>query len=155
MLVAYGPLTRDSNPIHLDEAFAATTAYGRRIAHGTLSLNALWRAIDATFSREIAARVAVDVRFTAPVFVDETLIAGGERSRDDVYDVWVKAADRVVISGTLTLGSDGPDPSGGRMPEREWVAQRPTKAPRPESPWSRHGSRAEGGTAEEGSGAIS
>jgi 3-hydroxybutyryl-CoA dehydratase len=106
MLVAYGPLTRDSNPIHLDEAFATTTAYGRRIAHGTLSLNALWRAIEATFSREIAARVAIDVRFTAPVFVDETLVAGGERNRDGGYDVWVKAGDRLVISGTLTLQSE-------------------------------------------------
>jgi 3-hydroxybutyryl-CoA dehydratase len=104
MLVAYGPLTRDSNPIHLDEAFAATTAYGRRIAHGTLSLNALWRAIEATFPPEIAARVAIDVRFTAPVFVDEVLTGGGERNRDDVYDVWVKAGDRLVIGGTLTLG---------------------------------------------------
>lgn len=106
MLVAYGPLTRDSNPIHLDEAFAATTAYGRRIAHGTLSLNALWRSIDATFSPEIAARVAVDVRFTAPVFVDESLTGGGELAESGVYNVWVRAADRVVISGTLTVGRD-------------------------------------------------
>jgi acyl dehydratase len=104
MLVAYGPLTRDSNPIHLDEAFARTTAYGRRIAHGTLSLNALWRAIDATFPPEVAARVAIDVRFTAPVFVGEQLMANGERTAVGVYAVRVKAADRVVISGTLTLG---------------------------------------------------
>lgn len=106
MLVAYGPLTRDSNPIHLDEAFAATTTYGRRIAHGTLSLNALWRAIDATFLPEIAARVAVDVRFTAPVFVDESLTGGGELAESGVYSVWVRAADRVVISGTLTVARD-------------------------------------------------
>lgn len=106
MLVAYGPLTRDSNPIHLDEAFAATTVYGRRIAHGTLSLNALWRAIDATFPREIVARVAVEVRFTAPVFVDETLTGGGELAESGVYNVWVRAGDRVVISGTLSLPAD-------------------------------------------------
>ena len=103
MLVAYGPLTRDSNPIHLDEAFAATTVYGRRIAHGTLSLNALWRAIDATFGPEAAARVSIDVRFTSPVFVEERLTGGGERTADDRYDVWVRAGDRVVIAGTLTL----------------------------------------------------
>lgn len=103
MLVAYGPLTRDSNPIHLDEAFAATTAYGRRIAHGTLSLNALWLAVDATFSAETAARAAIDVRFTAPVFVDERLTGGGVRTGTGTYDVWVRALDREVIRGTLTL----------------------------------------------------
>jgi 3-hydroxybutyryl-CoA dehydratase len=103
MLVAYGPLTRDSNPIHLDEAFAATTAYGRRIAHGTLSLNALWLAVDATFSVETATRASIDVRFTAPVFVDEHLIGGGVRTGTGIYDVWVRTPDREVIRGTLTL----------------------------------------------------
>ena len=107
MLVAYGPLTRDSNPIHLDEAFAATTAYGRRIAHGTLSLNALWRAIDATFPAGVAAQVAIDVRFTAPVFVDERLTGGGERTGAGTYDVWVRTVDREVIRGTLTLPRAG------------------------------------------------
>lgn len=103
MLVAYGPLTRDSNPIHLDAAFAATTRYGRRIAHGTLSLNALWRAIDATFPAEVAAQAALDVRFTAPVYVDECLTGGGERTGAGTYDVWVRTPDREVIRGTLTL----------------------------------------------------
>ena len=108
MLVAYGPLTRDSNPIHLDEAFAATTAYGRCIAHGTLSLNALWQSIDATFSPEIAAAAAIDVRFTAPVFVDERLTGGGARTGAGRYDVWVRTPDREVIRGTLTLRSSAP-----------------------------------------------
>jgi acyl dehydratase len=103
MLVAYGPLTRDSNPIHLDEAFAATTTYGRRIAHGTLSLNALWLAIDATFAAETVARASIDVRFTAPVFVDECLTGGGVRTGIGSYDVWVRTPDREVIRGTLTL----------------------------------------------------
>lgn len=103
MLVAYGPLTRDSNPIHLDEVFAATTSYGRRIAHGTLSLNALWLAVDATFSAETATRASIDVRFTAPVFVDERLTGGGTRTGTGTYDVWVRTPDREVIRGTLTL----------------------------------------------------
>lgn len=103
MLVAYGPLTQDSNPIHLDEAFAAATPFGRRIAHGTLSLNALWRAIDATFPRDVAARLDLDVRFTAPVYVDETLTGGGRLAQDDCYEVWVRAGERVVIAGTLRL----------------------------------------------------
>lgn len=104
MLVGYGPLTRDSNPIHLDESFAATTPYGRCIAHGTLSLNALWRAIDATFAPEVAAQVELDVRFSAPVFVGERLVGGGTRNAEGVYEVWVRAGDRVVIEGTLRVG---------------------------------------------------
>jgi hypothetical protein len=35
---AYADAARDWNPIHLDAAFAATTQFGTRIAHGMLGL---------------------------------------------------------------------------------------------------------------------
>jgi len=40
-ILAYAEITGDFNPIHVDPAFAATTAMGGVIAHGTLS--ARWR----------------------------------------------------------------------------------------------------------------
>lgn len=105
MLVAYGALTCDSNPIHLDAGFAATTPYGRCIAHGTLSLNVLWQSIAATFDAATAARLDLDIRFTAPVFVGERLVGGGARvpGSDARYEVWVRAGDRTVMAGELGL----------------------------------------------------
>lgn len=114
MLVAYGALTRDSNPIHLDAAFAATTSYGRCIAHGTLSLNVLWQSIASTFDAATAARLDLDIRFTAPVFVGEHLTGGGSQvpGTDARYEVWVKAGDRTVIAGELDLQPAALRPSG-------------------------------------------
>lgn len=103
MLAPYGALTRDGNPIHTDARFAAGTAYGRCIAHGTLSLNALWRSIEMSFPPEAAARAEVDVRFTAPVFPGETLTGGGARRPDGSWEVWVRAGERTVVSGTLVM----------------------------------------------------
>ncbi len=105
MLVAYGALTCDSNPIHLDAGFAATTPYGRCIAHGTLSLNVLWQSIAATFDMASAACLDLDIRFSAPVFVGERLVGGGTRvpGTDTRYEVWVRAGDRTVIAGELDL----------------------------------------------------
>jgi acyl dehydratase len=103
MLAPYGALTRDSNPIHTDAAFAAGTAFGRCIAHGTLSLNALWLSIEASFAPEDAARADLDIRFTAPVYPGETVEGGGARREDGGYDVWVRAGERTVIAGTLVL----------------------------------------------------
>lgn len=106
-LHAYGALTRDTNPIHLDPAFAATTPYGKCIAHGTLSLNALWRSIYKTFTAGASAMptLNLDVKFSAPVFVGDSLTGGGRRVSDDSnrYEVWVKVGERVVISGELTV----------------------------------------------------
>ncbi len=103
MLAPYGALTRDSNPIHTDTAFAAGTSFGRCIAHGTLSLNALWQAIAASFPPEDAERADLDIRFTAPVYPGETVEGGGTRREDGGYDVWVRAGERTVIAGTLVL----------------------------------------------------
>jgi acyl dehydratase len=103
-VAAYAELTHDFNPIHLDPAFAATTSFGRPIVHGTWSLNALGLAMAATFPPDVYARADLDLQFVAPVFVGETIRAGGERRSDkSKYHVWIKAGDRVVVRGTLSF----------------------------------------------------
>jgi acyl dehydratase len=105
-VAAYAELTNDFNPIHLDAGFAATTPFGRPIVHGTWSLNALGLAMAATFPPDVAARADLDLQFVAPVFVGETIHAGGERRGDapGKYYVWIKAGDRLVVRGTLKFG---------------------------------------------------
>lgn len=35
----FGEVSTDTNPMHFDEAYAATTQFGRCIAHGVISLS--------------------------------------------------------------------------------------------------------------------
>jgi 3-hydroxybutyryl-CoA dehydratase len=73
---AFARMTGDDHPIHYDEAFAAKTRFGRRLAHGLLVMS--MSALGATpMSRRIeeamVAFVEQGARFVKPVFVDDVL----------------------------------------------------------------------------------
>ena len=82
-LALFAAVSGDFDPIHVDEAYARTTPFGRRIAHGGLSL-ALLSTVSALISRRARDRgsrgTSVSfgydrIRFLAPVFVGDTLTA--------------------------------------------------------------------------------
>ncbi len=70
---AFAEVSGDFNPIHLDEGFARTTRFGRRIAHGMLS----GAFISAVLGYELTERKIVylsqSLKFTAPVFIGDTV----------------------------------------------------------------------------------
>jgi 3-hydroxybutyryl-CoA dehydratase len=99
----YAALTQDWNPIHLDPEFAAKTPFGRPIAHGTMALNLLLEAV-ARATDDAYRIVDLDIRFTAPTYVGQSLTADGTRAADGAYDVRVTADDgRVVLQGRAHL----------------------------------------------------
>ena len=72
-VAAYAALLGDTNPLHLDAAFAATTQFKRPIAHGMLSAGL----IPTVFGAIIPSSVYVSqtLHFRRPVFVGDTVIA--------------------------------------------------------------------------------
>ena len=99
----YAELTDDFNPIHLDPAFAAATPFGHPIVQGTLTLNLIWQSLRETFGPAALPGVEIDIRFTAPVLVGETVTATGRPRKDNaaVYEIAVAKDDgTVVLSGT-------------------------------------------------------
>jgi 3-hydroxybutyryl-CoA dehydratase len=99
---AYSELTEDFNPIHTDAEFAATTPMGRPIAHGTLSLALIWRSLELSLGAAALAGATLDVRFAAPVWIGDTVQAGGRRLADGGYEIWVsnQRGDK-TITGTF------------------------------------------------------
>lgn len=72
-VAAYARLLGDTNPVHLDAAFAATTPFKRPIAHGMLSVGL----IPTIFGASVPGCVYIDqqLRFKRPVFVGDTVVA--------------------------------------------------------------------------------
>src|SRR5690606_9254781 len=96
----------DFNPIHLDPEFASKTTMGGVIAHGTMSICLLWKAVFESFEATDFDVFDLAIRFVRPVRQGEVLTAAGVRSdeSDDLYSVWVKNDQGAeCVSGTLRV----------------------------------------------------
>ncbi len=71
----FAEVSGDHNPLHLEDAYATTTRFGRRIAHGMLSASLISNAIGNRLPGRGALYLGQTLRFTAPVYPGDTLTA--------------------------------------------------------------------------------
>lgn len=73
MIRLFADLSGDNNPVHLDDAHAQTTRFGRRIAHGMIAAGL----ISATLANDLPGPGTVylsqTLQFKAPVFPGDTI----------------------------------------------------------------------------------
>jgi CBS domain-containing protein/acyl dehydratase len=104
---AFADATGDTNRLHLDDAFAEGTRFGRRIVHGTLTTGV----VSAALARlpGLTVYLSKDFQFLGPVDVGERVTAvcrvtedlGGEKYR---LSTTVRGADgEAVVSGSATV----------------------------------------------------
>ena len=72
---AFAELSGDYNPIHLDEEFAAKTQFKKRIAHGMISGALISAVLGYEFKERKVVYLSQTMKFTAPVFLDDTVTA--------------------------------------------------------------------------------
>ena len=105
---AFAELSGDDNPIHLDDAYAAETMFGGRVAHGMLSAAAVSAAL-ASLPGDIIY-LEQELTFDAPVRPGEAVRAavevvedlGGDRLRVRT-EAFVDARDERVLDGEATV----------------------------------------------------
>ena len=91
---AYADASGDQNPLHQDDEAARAAGFPGIIAHGMFTLGHLTSAIVA-WAGDASALVRIRVHFRAPVFIGETIVAGGTvkaldpERRTATLDVWV------------------------------------------------------------------
>ena len=72
---AFADLTGDHNPIHVDESFAQTTRFGRRIAHGMLTASLISSVLANKLPGEGSVYLGQTLQFVAPVFPGDEITA--------------------------------------------------------------------------------
>jgi 3-hydroxybutyryl-CoA dehydratase len=75
MIRAFAEASGDTNSIHLDEAYAASTPFGRRIAHGMLTASLISGILGNDLPGIGSIYLGQTVKFKAPVFIGDTVTA--------------------------------------------------------------------------------
>jgi acyl dehydratase len=72
---AFADLSGDRNPIHLDDEYAATTRFGRRIAHGMLAASLISTVLGTELPGTGTVYLSQNSRFVAPVYPGDIVTA--------------------------------------------------------------------------------
>ncbi len=73
MVSGYAELLGDKNPLHLDRAFAATTRFGKPIAHGGIIFGLISRILGMEFPGPGTVYLSQHICFHSPVFIGDKL----------------------------------------------------------------------------------
>lgn len=119
----YAEISGDRNPLHFDDAFAAGTRFGRRVVQGGLTTGLLHALVAMDLPGPGTVFLEQSWKFTAPVFIDDTITAEAEvlevHATKPVTKLGVRVAradGTVVLEGTAwcyTMQPDKPSSSNG------------------------------------------
>ena len=100
-IVAFARVTGDEQPLHLDDAYAATTRFKRRIAHGMLSAGFISAALGTRLApNAVVVYLSQSLRFLRPVYPGDTITAHLEVTSVDTEK-------RFVTCSTECVNQDG------------------------------------------------
>ena len=107
---AFADLTGDHNPVHVDEAFAKTTRFGRTIAHGMLTASLISSVLANKLPGEGSVYLGQTLQFVAPVFPGDEITARitVKQVREDkpiikLETICVNQNGAIVIRGEATV----------------------------------------------------
>jgi 3-hydroxybutyryl-CoA dehydratase len=108
-IVLFAGVSGDNNAVHTNEEFAATTAFGGRIAHGFLTASVISAAVANRLPGPGTVYLGQQMRFLAPVRPGDTVHAcvtvksiNPEKARA-VLETVCRVAGKVVIDGEATV----------------------------------------------------
>ena len=73
-ITQFAEVSGDTNPVHLDEEFAATTRFKKRIAHGMLSGSYISTVVGTKLPGPGCLYVSQTLKFRAPVYIGDKVM---------------------------------------------------------------------------------
>ncbi|MBC9073948.1 MaoC family dehydratase [Thauera sp. CAU 1555] len=108
-ILMFAGVSGDTNPVHLDEEFAASTMFGGRIAHGMLSAAFISTVFGTKLPGPGCIYLSQSLKFKAPVKVGDTVVARvtvkelNAEKRRVLFDTVCTVAGKVVLDGQAEI----------------------------------------------------
>lgn len=108
-VVAFADLTLDTNPVHLDNEYASTTIFGRRIAHGMFAAALVAAVLGTELPGPGCIYLSQETKFRAPVYIGDVIEAAvtvtglSDSGRCTLSTVVVNGDGVTVLSGTAVV----------------------------------------------------
>jgi 3-hydroxybutyryl-CoA dehydratase len=99
----FAAVTGDTNPVHLDEAYAAATAFKGRIAHGMLSAGYISAVLGTRLPGPGAIYVSQALNFRRPVRIGDEVTAEVKVTAIDAARGRVTFATQCVVAGKTVV----------------------------------------------------
>jgi 3-hydroxybutyryl-CoA dehydratase len=100
---AFAAVTGDTNPVHLDEAYAAATQFKGRIAHGMLSAGYISAVLGTHLPGPGAIYVSQSLNFRRPVRIGDEVTAEVKVTAIDPARGRVTFATQCVVAGKTVV----------------------------------------------------
>ena len=107
---AFARVTGDHNPVHVDEEFAKSTRFGKRIAHGMLTASLISAVLANKLPGEGSVYLGQTLKFVAPVFPGDEVTARVvvREIREDkpivkLETICVNQRGEIVVRGEATV----------------------------------------------------
>lgn len=108
-VLSFSEISGDKNPVHLDEAFAKTTRFKERIAHGLLSASFISAVFGMKMPGPGSIYLSQALQFKAPVKIGDTVTAKVKVKNIDVnrarviFETTCSVGELLVITGEAEL----------------------------------------------------
>jgi 3-hydroxybutyryl-CoA dehydratase len=105
-IVAFAQVTGDTNPVHLDADYAATTSFGERIAHGMLSAGYISAVLGTSLPGPGAVYLSQSLAFKRPVKIGAEVTARVTVTAIDEAKARVTLDTACLVGGKAVVGGE-------------------------------------------------
>ena len=99
-MYTYAGIIGDINPVHVNEEYAKTTRFGKRIAHGMLTASFISTIVGMLIPGADAIYCGQTLKFTAPVYFGDTITVNAEVTQ-------IIPEKKMIVMRTTIVNQDG------------------------------------------------